>query len=137
MKQIELIISSELGNILKVEGFLEQIMSEFDVEDRDRAKVALSVVEAVNNSILYGNKLNPAKKVELKAEKDGDKLTVTVRDEGEGFEYWKIPDPTTPANIMKIAGRGLYLMMTLTDDLLFHQNGKEVIMMFNLKKEEI
>ena len=134
MDKLELTISSEFGNILKVERFLEQIMSEFDVKEKERANVTLPVIEAVNNSILYGNKMDPHKVVKLLAVKEGDKLLITVTDEGRGFNYWEIPDPTTPENIIKIAGRGLYLMMTLTDDLCFHKDGSKVIMTFKLNK---
>ena len=54
------------------------------------------------------------------------------KDEGEGFDYSYIPDPTLPDNIEKDAGRGLYLMKTLSDDLIFEDGGSKVTMVFNL-----
>ena len=51
---------------------------------------------------------------------------------GEGFDYSYIPDPTLPDNIEKDAGRGLYLMKTLSDDLIFEDGGSKVTMVFNL-----
>lgn len=134
MNKLELIISTELGNILKVERFLENLFTSFEIDVADRAKITLPVIEAVNNSILYGNKLDSEKKIKITAIKEHDGLSVTVQDEGEGFNYWEIPDPTTPVNVVKVSGRGLYLMLTLSDELKFHKNGSEVIMTFNLKK---
>ena len=49
-----------------------------------------------------------------------------------GFDYSYIPDPTLPDNIEKDAGRGLYLMKTLSDDLIFEDGGSKVTMVFNL-----
>lgn len=59
-------------------------------------------------------------------------MIITVEDEGEGFDFSHIPNPTTPENLMKTTGRGLYLMMTLTDNLLFTRNGAKVEMTFVL-----
>lgn len=61
-----------------------------------------------------------------------NKISVTVEDEGEGFDYRHIPDPTISENLMKTTGRGLYLMSRLTDELLFDLNGRKVVMSFFL-----
>ena len=97
-----------------------------------RGKITLSVIEAVNNSILYGNKQDLQKLVKLAAFKGCQKTIFTVEDEGEGFDFKNIPDPTTPENLEKATGRGLYLMTHLTDELLFAKNGAKVIMIFSL-----
>ena len=55
-----------------------------------------------------------------------------MNDEGDGFDYTNIPDPTLPDNIDKIAGRGLYLMKTLSNELIFENNGASVTLVFNL-----
>lgn len=52
MNKLELIISTELGNILKVERFLENLFTSFEIDVADRAKITLPVIEAVNNSIV-------------------------------------------------------------------------------------
>ena len=95
-------------------------------------KISLSVIEAVNNAILSGNKRQPDKMVSLVAEKTDKQFRVTVSDEGEGFDYEVIPDPTLPDNINKITGRGLYLMKTLSDELIFENGGSTVTLVFNL-----
>ena len=132
MNRLEFAISSEVGNIVKVENFIESFSAYFNLHPELFGKISLSVIEAVNNAILSGNKQDPGKMVELLAEKDGDQLLVSVSDEGEGFDYNNIPDPTLPDNIDKIAGRGLFLMKTLSDDLIFENNGSKVTLVFNL-----
>jgi len=50
----------------------------------------------------------------------------TVRDEGAGFEVANIRDPTQPANIERPSGRGILLMQTFMDEMIFNETGNEV-----------
>jgi serine/threonine-protein kinase RsbW len=55
-----------------------------------------------------------------------------IRDEGEGFDYKKVPDPTAPENIENIHGRGVFLMTRLSDGIRFNDKGTEVEMTFKI-----
>lgn len=132
MNKLSLTIASELNNIRGVENFIEKTIKEFELPEDIRGKIILSITEAVNNSILYGNKQDPQKLVKLAVFRSQKKVIFTVEDEGEGFDFKNIPDPTTPENLEKATGRGLYLMTHLTDELLFAKNGAKVIMVFSL-----
>lgn len=132
MNKLNLSISSEVGNIVKVENFIESFTETFGLKPELFGKVSLPVIEAVNNAILSGNKLSPAKTVYIAAWKEDDRFYVSVEDEGEGFDYTHIPDPTLPDNIEKVAGRGLYVMKTLSDELIFENNGAKVTLVFRL-----
>ena len=116
MNKLSISISSEISNIVKVENFVETFTDYFALPSVLYGKISLSVIEAVNNAILSGNKLSADKLVTLEAWMDPEKFYVSVADEGEGFDYTHIPDPTLPDNLTKDAGRGLYLMKTLTDE---------------------
>ena len=132
MDKLEFSITSEIGNIVKVENFIDYFVDVYHVEPEVFGKISLCVIEAVNNAILSGNKRQPDKMVSLVAEKTDKQFKVTVSDEGEGFDYEVIPDPTLPDNINKITGRGLYLMKTLSDELIFENGGSTVTLVFNL-----
>ena len=54
--------------------------------------------------------------------------TFFVRDEGPGFDPNKLPDPTDPANLEKVSGRGLLLMKTFMDEVTFNATGNQVTM---------
>ncbi|SNV41534.1 ATP-binding protein [Odoribacter splanchnicus] len=127
MNKLSISISSEISNIVKVENFVETFTDYFALPSVLYGKISLSVIEAVNNAILSGNKRQPDKMVSLVAEKTDKQFKVTVSDEGEGFDYEVIPD-----NINKITGRGLYLMKTLSDELIFENGGSTVTLVFNL-----
>lgn len=131
----KLTITSEIGNIVRVQNFIEQLVNGIKLEKRIFGKMNLAIIEAVNNSILHGNHNNHTKLVSIEAESDEDKIIVSVSDEGEGFDFSTIPDPTIPENLNKKTGRGLYLMNVLSDNLEFQNNGSKVIMTFSLNSE--
>lgn len=132
MNKLEIEISSEISNIVKVENFIESFTTFFQLPADLYGKISLSVIEAVNNAILSGNKRQPEKLVKLTAEKSDTEFKVTVHDEGEGFDFTNIPDPTLPDNINKVTGRGLFIMKTLSDELIFEDNGATVTLVFCL-----
>lgn len=131
----KLTIASEIGNIVSVQNFIEQLVNGIELEGKIFGRINLAIIESVNNAILHGNHNDQTKLVTIEAEIDEDKITISVSDEGVGFDYSTIPDPTIPDNITKATGRGLYLMKVLSDHLEFQKNGSLVIMSFSLKSE--
>ena len=61
-----------------------------------------------------------------------EKLTFLIKDEGLGFDYENLPDPTDPKNIEKPDGRGIYLMKHLSDSISFEDNGSSIELSFEL-----
>lgn len=131
LKQLELDSKPEV--IHSVEIFLEEISSELSFKEDVYANVMVAVTEAVNNSILHGNKEDPTKKVFLNVHMESQyRLKITISDEGEGFDPDGLADPTAPENIENIGGRGVFLMRHLADELSFSDDGRTVIMIFNI-----
>ena len=50
----------------------------------------------------------------------------SVRDEGPGFDPGSLPDPTDPANLDRPCGRGMLLMRTFMDNVIYNDKGNEV-----------
>lgn len=132
MNHFNLTITSETGNLGKVENFIEYIIEEFEIPEKLRARIALPVIEAVTNSILFRNENDPRKSVKLYAVKGSRKIVITVEDEGKGIDFEKLPNFTTMNKLMEETGRGMYLMVSLPDELLFSRNGAKVIMTYYL-----
>lgn len=130
MDRLALTISSELSNVIKVENFIDETIKEFELSGDILGRIRLAVIETVYNSIFHGNKQNPQKLVKLTAVGEEQRVIFTVEDEGEGFDFENIPDPTTLENIIKVTGRGLFLMHKLSDELVFEEKGSKVIMSF-------
>lgn len=94
--------------------------------DEDVLPTVLS--EAVTNAMIHGNKSNPDKKVFAEVWVTPQKLIFKVADEGKGFDYHNLPDPTKPENLNRTDGRGLYLVRHFMDNVFFRQSGSVIIM---------
>lgn len=132
MDKLSLTIPSDITSTHQVDNFIELIIDRFQLPKSLNGRITLSIVEAVHNSILYGNKRDPEKTITITAIKNPGKVIVTVEDEGEGFDLTKIPDFSKPEAFGELTGKGLYLIIKLTDELLFARNGAKVIMTFSL-----
>jgi serine/threonine-protein kinase RsbW len=110
---------------------LEQVLSDckhhgYDTNSVFAIKLALD--EALINAIKHGNKLDPAKKVQIEAKIDPNKVEITVEDQGPGFHRNGVPDPTVPENICKSTGRGILLMEAYMNEVKWTKNGRRVRM---------
>lgn len=133
MDQLTIKIPSLPENIRIVESFIDNANDFFGFSNDLYGNIMVSVTEAVNNAILHGNKSQQNKDVTLSLQiEDKDFIKFIITDQGEGFDYNNLPDPTAPENIEKIGGRGIFLIGQLCDDLSFDDNGKMVILSFNL-----
>jgi serine/threonine-protein kinase RsbW len=96
--------------------------------------ILISVTEAVNNGILHGNKGDESKMVHVETVVDDKKRRVSfiVKDEGEGFEYNNLPDPTAPENLEKMSGRGIFIIKQLSDLVVFSDEGRCIEMQFSI-----
>jgi serine/threonine-protein kinase RsbW len=83
-----------------------------------RFNVPVALTEAVSNAILRGNRDDPAKHVHVRAEVRHERLVVEIEDEGNGFDVEAACiDPTTPDQLEREEGRGLFLMRKLMDSV--------------------
>ena len=124
-------ISSKIDNINKIEQLIDEFSEKNEINSEIYGKILIATVEAVNNSIVHGNKEDVNKYVSVNLKIEGDKIYITVEDEGPGFDYSKVPDPTKPENVENIHGRGIYLMKHLADDVHFNEDGSIVTLEFN------
>lgn len=115
--------------LFSIEPILEKTLGQ-EINEDFYAKVLIALTEAVNNAVLHGNKNDSRKKIDIKFSESESYITFKVSDEGEGFRYEHIPNPTEPENITKINGRGIFIMKNLSDDLKFEDGGKTVVLKF-------
>jgi serine/threonine-protein kinase RsbW len=111
-----------------VDGLM-RFISRFRVADGNNVEIELALREAIANAIVHGNQEDPHKRVYVKCRCTGDgEVSVTVEDEGHGFNHDAVPDPTSPHNRLRTHGRGIYLIRTLMDEVGFEQGGSVVRM---------
>ena len=97
--------------------------------------VPVALTEALSNAILYGNGDDPAKHVRVTARVDRACLVVEVQDEGGGFDLDACTlDPTTPDNVDREDGRGLFLMRQLMDRVERFDDGRRNVVRLTLNR---
>lgn len=119
-------------NIGLVEKLINEICSAHQVAEDHYGNILVAVTEAVNNAIQHGNKLDPGKKVSLAFSSANNRLSFQISDQGDGFNHENLPDPTNPENIEKPNGRGVFLMRHLADKVNFLDEGRTVLLEFNI-----
>ena len=131
----QLSFPSKAENLNQVEVLINDLCKKFEVNEDYYGNILIALTEAVNNAIHHGNKSNPNKEVHIIFNADGSVLKFTIKDDGPGFDFENLPDPTDPQNIEKPHGRGVFLMRNLADEIEFNDEGATVIMSFNLENE--
>lgn len=125
-------ITSSSDNIRLVERLVEDVCDVFNLNEDNYGNILIAVTEAVNNAIYHGNEGNPEKYIKIGFESGGNNIKFSIADEGNGFDYNNLPDPTDPFYIDKPNGRGVFLMKNLADQVEFNNNGQQVLLTFNL-----
>lgn len=128
----ELKIQSDISKLQEVERLIDESLGGLELAKAIYGNVLISVTEAVNNSIIHGNNQDVNKYVNIAVNRDDDFITFQIEDEGTGFQFEDIPDPTSPENIQSLNGRGIFLMKQLSDEIDFRENGKIVEMKFKI-----
>jgi len=93
----------------------------------------VGLTEALSNAMLYGNSHDPSKRVLVEVALQAGRLEARVTDQGPGFDPSTVPDPTTPENLTKPCGRGLFLMRQLLDEVSFNDQGNQVTLVLRLE----
>jgi serine/threonine-protein kinase RsbW len=137
--EIEVIISSALDNLDLIQT-LTDCITDFMSFDEDSAHwIGMSVRESVTNAIQHGNKLDLNKKVDICFEVEPDRLSISVRDQGNGFRVDEIPNPLNGDNLLKPSGRGIFYIRTFMDEVEFRtlsQGGTEVYMVKKISSKK-
>jgi DNA-binding response OmpR family regulator len=122
-------------------------------DDVDRMQIGVALEEALTNSLYHGNleisselrekdfptyfstyeersKAAPyiERRIFVDAKITRDEAEFIIRDEGPGFDPSTLPDPTDPANLERLSGRGVLLMLTFMDEVAYNAAGNEVRM---------
>ena len=113
-----------------IESFIDNAREKFQLDDDIYGNIMIAITEAVNNAIKHGNQSDSSKNVSLSLSLDDSLIKFIVEDEGQGFDFENLPDPTAPENIEKPGGRGIFLMKHLSDEVRFKEGGRIVELSF-------
>ena len=125
-------LPSKQESITLLENLIEEISDKYQVSEDTFANMMTCLNEVVINAIMHGNKLDSNKKVIVNADIESKRIVWTVTDEGDGFDYNNLPDPTAPENLENLTGRGVFIIKHLADQYIFNAKGNEVELHFKI-----
>jgi serine/threonine-protein kinase RsbW len=123
---------SDPQNVSKVEPFVHDVATRYNLPPEKHGDILVSLTEAVTNAVLHGNRCDCSKTVSISLSRRPNILAISVSDEGPGFDPAAVPDPTSPEHLECCGGRGLYLMRHLSDECRFKRGGRTVEMHFKI-----
>ena len=92
----------------------------------------VGLAEALANAMLYRNGSDPAKRVRVEVTVSHVRVLARITDQGDGFDPSAVQDPTTPENLLRPGGRGLFLMRQLLDEVRYNDRGNSVTLVLQL-----
>ena len=152
--ELEFEIGNDLNGLRPLISHIQNHLREMRVcNDSDILRVSTALQEALMNAVEHGNlemcsdlreeggmeyaelgrsrrKEEPyaGRRVHVTAKINRERLTLAVRDDGNGYDPNSLPDPTDPANLQKVSGRGLMLIRTFMDEVTFNESANEITM---------
>ena len=115
---VEVTLESDLKNLEVVEVIVRRVAGTAGFGEESEHQIEMAVHESMINAIWHGNKNDASKSVWLRFEIYKDRLEIRVRDQGNGFNISEVPDPCSAENLLRVSGRGIYLIRTFMDE--FH-----------------
>lgn len=137
MEKLQTTLDSVLDSVDKAEEFVIEEAGKAGFDEDQQHQIGMAVRECAVNAVVHGNRYSKTKKVHLDIERSKGALTVTIGDEGDGFDLNSLPDPLAPENLLRQSGRGLLLIRTFMDDFDLHPRpggGTEVRLVKHLAK---
>jgi serine/threonine-protein kinase RsbW len=132
---VEVVLESDLKNVEVAEEVTRRVSSTAGFAEEDQHKIDMAVHESVINAIWHGNKNDPSKHIWLRFEIFNDRLEIRVRDQGNGYDLSRLPDPLLQENLLNVSGRGIFLIRTFMDDFRVESRpgeGTEVVLVKRL-----
>lgn len=114
---VQIDIQSDFEMVDLVQVVFESLSTQVGFDADDSHWMSVAIRESVTNAVRHGNKLDASKRVVVRFEYAEPELTVTVEDEGEGFDVEGIPDPLAEENLLRASGRGIFFMKNFMDEV--------------------
>jgi serine/threonine-protein kinase RsbW len=119
--RLSLALKSTMESVAAVESAAEKLAVEAGLDEDECFHVTMAAREAAVNAVLHGNEYDPAKQVFASFENTGEALVITIADQGKGLDPNSLPDPLAPENLLRGAGRGIFLIRSFMDEVHFRQ----------------
>ncbi|RPI10654.1 MAG: ATP-binding protein [Acidobacteriales bacterium] len=113
---VDTLLDSALQSVEEAESLVLKVARAAGFPEEELYKLNMAVRETVVNAVVHGNRYSAHKKVHFQVSGSKDRITVTVGDEGNGFDLASLPDPLAEENLLHQSGRGLLLVRAFVDE---------------------
>jgi CheY-like chemotaxis protein/anti-sigma regulatory factor (Ser/Thr protein kinase) len=149
----QFVLPNRISYIAPLIGHLRENLAGLTLDENSLIRIAVCLREALTNAMIHGNlQIDSAMRehdekgyytlIEKRADEEpyadryvhvstrhsGQGAAYTIRDEGPGFDRRALPDPTDPANLERVSGRGMLLIQTFMDEVRHNAQGNEITM---------
>lgn len=124
----KLTIENDLAKAAQVVGEIVDYATKAGFDEPSRFALRLAMDEAFANAIKHGNCNDPTRRVSIEYEVTSQRVTISICDEGCGFNPQNVPDPTLDENIERPHGRGVMLMKAYMTTVEYNAQGNCVVM---------
>jgi len=133
---VEVTLESDLKNVEVAEEITLRVAGTAGFDEDEQHRIEMAVHESMINAIWHGNKNDSSKSVWLQFKIYRDRLEIRIRDQGNGFDPHRIPDPLENDNLLNVSGRGIFLIRAFMDEFKVENvngAGTEVTMVKHLR----
>jgi serine phosphatase RsbU (regulator of sigma subunit)/anti-sigma regulatory factor (Ser/Thr protein kinase) len=102
--------------------------------DTESKKLRIVCIEMLMNALYHGNGGDSSKWVKFAFHVTSDRTILAVLDQGEGFDYSRLPDPTEPENRSKTTGRGIFIVKGYVDSIEYFEKGRCILTVTHRKQ---
>ncbi|MEI8201559.1 MAG: ATP-binding protein [Bacteroidota bacterium] len=131
MKQATITLSSDKTAFFKLQQFVENICDYYNIQNTYFGNILVCLNEAVSNAIKHGNQNDSKKFVTLEMINSNDEISFTVSHKGNIFDFDALINKINPEE-----HKGLFLIKTLSDAIEYQNEGKSLIIKFNIHSVE-
>lgn len=124
---------SDLKELNRIEQLVDIISDEYNIGETYFSNIATALIELFRNSVIHGNKYSSSKNVAIKYQMKNSIVSISISDEGDGFDYSSL-DLTNYDNNEANRGIGLFIVNSVSDNLVFSDNGRTATIEFDLSK---
>ncbi len=125
-------MSATLENIDKADDSMAEFLDSLDISI-DKFGLRIILRESVLNAVTHGSHEDPEKTVNLNLEVEYGGVSMTVSDQGDGFDVCEAIETPGP---LSESGRGLALMKMYSDEMDYNAKGTVVILRKSFKQAE-
>ncbi len=113
---VDVRLESTMKSLEVADEIVRRVCATAGFEEEKQHMISMAVHESMINAIWHGNKSDASKHVWLRFDIYADRLEIHIRDQGTGFDISKVPDPLASENLLKVSGRGIFLIRSFMDD---------------------